>query len=51
VMLPAITIGPRTTASARDLGFDVIAEARTQEVSGLAEAVVHALPMEDMTRA
>jgi uroporphyrinogen III methyltransferase/synthase len=44
--LPAITIGPRTTASARDLGFIVIAEADTQDVAGLSKAVAHALPME-----
>jgi uroporphyrinogen III methyltransferase/synthase len=49
--LPAITIGPRTTNSARELGFVVIAEAGAQSVSGLADAVVHALPMEDKNRA
>ncbi len=43
--LPAITIGPRTTARARDLGFDVIAEADTQSVAGLADAVARALPL------
>ena len=46
--LPAITIGPRTTTSARENGFEVIAEADSQSVSGLAEAVARALPMEDM---
>jgi uroporphyrinogen-III synthase len=44
--LPAITIGPRTTSSARGRGFVVIAQADAQSVSGLADAVVHALPME-----
>lgn len=45
--LPAITIGPRTTNSARERGFVVIAEADAQTVSGLADAVARALPMED----
>jgi uroporphyrinogen III methyltransferase/synthase len=49
--LPAITIGPRTTNSARELGFVVMAEADAQTVSGLADAVVRALPMEDKNRA
>ena len=49
--LPAITIGPRTTNSARELGFVVMAEADAQSVSGLADAVVNALPMEDKNRA
>jgi uroporphyrinogen III methyltransferase/synthase len=44
--LPAVTIGPRTTASAQVLGFIVIAEADTQDVAGLAEAVARALPLE-----
>ncbi|MDQ6719239.1 MAG: uroporphyrinogen-III synthase [Candidatus Dormibacteraeota bacterium] len=44
--LPAITIGPRTTSSAREQGFKVIAEAHTQDVSGLANAVVRAFPLE-----
>jgi uroporphyrinogen III methyltransferase / synthase len=44
--VPAITIGPRTTSSARGRGFTVIAQADAQSVSGLAEAVAHALPME-----
>jgi uroporphyrinogen III methyltransferase/synthase len=42
---PAITIGPRTSASARDLGFHVLAEAGTQSVAGLANAVLRALPL------
>ncbi|MHB8613149.1 MAG: uroporphyrinogen-III synthase [Candidatus Dormibacteraceae bacterium] len=45
--VPAITIGPRTTSSARGRGFVVIAQADAQSVSGLADAVVHAVPLED----
>lgn len=45
--VPAITIGPRTTSSARGRGFVVIAQADAQSVSGLADAVAKALPMED----
>ena len=45
--LPAITIGPRTTSSARGRGFVVVAQADAQSVSGLADAVVKALPMEE----
>ena len=44
--LHAITIGPRTSASARNLGFGVITEADTQDVAGLSNAVAHALPLE-----
>ena len=44
--VPAITIGPRTTSSARGRGFAVIAQADAQSVSGLADAVVQTLPME-----
>jgi uroporphyrinogen III methyltransferase/synthase len=42
---PAITIGARTTARARELGFRVIGEAGTQNVAGLAGAVARALPL------
>jgi uroporphyrinogen-III synthase len=49
--VPAITIGPRTTSSARGRGFVVIAQADAQSVSGLADAVVSALPVEDKNRA
>ena len=42
--VPAITIGPRTTSSARGRGFAVIGQADSHSVSGLADAVVHALP-------
>jgi uroporphyrinogen III methyltransferase/synthase len=45
--VPAITIGPRTTSSARGRGFTVIAQADAQNVSGLADAVVRALPLQD----
>jgi uroporphyrinogen III methyltransferase/synthase len=44
--VPAITIGGRTTNRAREMGFHVIAEAGTQSVSGLADAVARALPLE-----
>ncbi len=44
--LPAITIGARTTGRARELGFHVIAEADTQSVAGLVDAVARALPLE-----
>jgi uroporphyrinogen III methyltransferase/synthase len=44
--VPAITIGPRTSASAREHGLEVIAEAETQNVSGLVQAVVRAFPLE-----
>lgn len=33
--LPALTIGPQTTAAARNAGLDVVAEAETQDVEGL----------------
>ena len=46
VQVPAITIGARTTARARDLGFRVIAEAKTQSVAGLVDAVARVLPLE-----
>jgi uroporphyrinogen III methyltransferase / synthase len=49
--VPAITIGPRTTSSARGRGFTVTAQADAQSVSGLAYAVVHALPLEEKNRA
>jgi uroporphyrinogen III methyltransferase/synthase len=49
--LPAITIGPRTTAVARELGFRVIAEATAQSAEALAAAVVGAIPLEETNRA
>ena len=36
---PAVTIGPQTSQVARSLGLDVIAEAATQDLAGLAAAV------------
>ncbi len=37
--LRAITIGPKTTGVARELGFRVAAEAQTQDAAGLRAAV------------
>jgi uroporphyrinogen-III synthase len=48
---PAITIGPRTTAVARELGFQVVAEADGQNAEALAAAVLHAIPVEEGNRA
>ena len=42
--LPAITIGPRTSAAAREAGFVVSAEATTQDVKEMAAAVGRSLP-------
>jgi uroporphyrinogen-III synthase len=36
--LPAITIGPQTTAAALDAGLTVVAEAVTQDVAGLVDS-------------
>jgi uroporphyrinogen III methyltransferase/synthase len=36
--LPAVTIGPQTTAAAREAGIDVVAEAETQDVRGLVDS-------------
>jgi uroporphyrinogen-III synthase len=44
--LPAVTIGPRTTVVARQLGFAVIGEATKQTSLGLADAVVRAITLE-----
>ena len=49
--LPAITIGPRTTKVARELGFRVIAEARKQSAAALAAAIVAAIPPEESNSA
>jgi uroporphyrinogen-III synthase len=43
--LPAITIGPRTSAVARQAGFTVAAEAHAQEVADLVAAVERAVPV------
>jgi uroporphyrinogen-III synthase len=37
-VLPAITIGPQTTAAALDAGLTVVAEADTQNVAGLVDS-------------
>src|SRR5207245_11690549 len=42
--LPAITIGPRTTAVARDAGFNVVAEAPGPSVLQLAATITRAIP-------
>jgi uroporphyrinogen-III synthase len=49
--VPAITIGPRTTRVAQDLGFRVIAEARNQSSEALAAAVAGAIPVQEKNRA
>ena len=49
--VPAITIGPRTTKVARELGFKVIAEAQMQSAEALAAAVVSAIPVQEKNRA
>lgn len=49
--LPAVTIGPRTTATARALGFGVVGEASSQSAESLAAAVAAALPLEEMKNA
>jgi uroporphyrinogen-III synthase len=35
---PAITIGPQTTAAARGVGIDVVAEAESQDLRGLVDS-------------
>jgi uroporphyrinogen-III synthase len=40
VDIPAVSIGPQTTAVAREAGLRVIAEARTHDVDGIVDAVV-----------
>jgi uroporphyrinogen-III synthase len=50
-VVPAVTIGPRTTEVARHLGFHVIAEAEQQSAEALAEAVAGAVPVEERHRA
>jgi uroporphyrinogen-III synthase len=47
----AITIGPRTSVSAREHGFDVIAEAEGQSAEEMASAVVQALPLKERKHA
>jgi len=43
-IVPAVTIGPRTTAVARDAGFTIVAEAAQAGVKELADAVARAIP-------
>jgi uroporphyrinogen III methyltransferase/synthase len=47
VRVPAITIGPRTTAGALEHGFQVIAEAEAQSAEGLASAVGSAVTLKE----
>lgn len=49
--VPAITIGPRTSVSAREHGFDVIAEAEGQSAEELVSAVVRAIPLKETKHA
>lgn len=49
--LPAITIGPRTTKVARELGFRVIAEAKAQTAEVLVQEIVNAVPLEESSNA
>ncbi len=44
--LPAVTLGPKTTAVARELGFAVTGEAIKQTTLGLADAVARVIPLE-----
>jgi uroporphyrinogen-III synthase len=44
--IPAITIGPRTSTVARDLGFGLVVEATTPNVRDLVAAVTEAVPIE-----
>jgi uroporphyrinogen-III synthase len=38
--MPAVSIGPETTAAAQKAGVEVLAEARTHDLDGLVEAVL-----------
>ena len=49
--LPAVTLGPKTTAVARELGFVVTGEAIKQTTLGLADAVARVIPLEVDTNA
>jgi uroporphyrinogen-III synthase len=37
--VPAVSIGPQTTAAARAAGVRILAEAETHDVDGLVEAI------------
>ena len=37
---PAATIGPVTTAAARELGIDVVVEARDSTIAGLVQSIL-----------
>ncbi len=39
---PAVSIGPETSAASEELGLHVLAEARTQDVQGLSDAILKA---------
>jgi uroporphyrinogen-III synthase len=39
VTAPAVTIGPQTSAAAREAGVEVVAEAKTHDVAGLLAAI------------
>ena len=41
--LPAVSIGPQTTAAARETDVNVVAEARTHDLDGLVEAVARSV--------
>ena len=45
--LPAITIGPRTSAAARQFGFQVAAEASAATVNALADAILAGAPVQE----
>jgi uroporphyrinogen-III synthase len=42
VAMPAVSIGPQTTAAAREAGVEVVAEAGTHDVAGLLAAITSA---------
>jgi uroporphyrinogen III methyltransferase/synthase len=42
VSIPAVSIGPETTAAAKSAGIRVVEEARTHDLEGLLEAVLRA---------
>lgn len=49
--VPAVTIGPRTTASAREHGFHVIAEADAQSAEKLASALARVISLQETRHA